>query len=184
MFPASASNFGSLVDQPQRRHDDPGRHIPAYKCTVPGEPVAQGRGESFILHGKGCAWHRTHKVCDRGCKNIRVRDPKKSRDWKAMASLHFTSAMAGRQPMNGAVHLSVEAVFSCPKGDWRKRTPRERRRHTKRPDIDNIAKAVLDAANGVILGDDCSVAVLTVEKWIGAQGELPYVCVTVEEIET
>ena len=37
--------------------------------------------------------------------------------------------------------------------------------HTKRPDADNVAKAILDALNGHAYNDDSAIALLTVRKY-------------------
>lgn len=137
------------------------------KVTIPGEPCSQGRPRFSVVHGR-----------------FRAYDPSKSRNWKAAA----TDAMVEAAPSPGQINfpagplaVRIEAVFSCPKGDWRKKgEPTPRRRHAKRGDPDNIAKAVLDAATSAGLwSDDAQVARLVVEKWIGAQGEAPHVVVEV-----
>jgi len=124
--------------------------------VIPGEPCAQGRPR-FARRG-------AHMV---------AYDPTKSRNWKATAQAHMRAAMAGAQPMQGPVGCELQATFTCPAGDWRKRSPRLRRWHAKRPDGENVAKAVLDAATGVLWLDDAQVARLDVWKLIGAQGEAP-----------
>lgn len=131
--------------------------------TIPGEPVAQGRGRA-VRFGAG----------------IRVVDPQKSRSWKGIARVFMQQAVSRERAalLTGPVRVRIVAVFSCPKTDFRKREPRERRLHAKRPDAENVAKAVLDAATGCVWQDDAQVCDLRVEKWIGAQGEAP--CVVVE----
>ncbi|EKC62922.1 endodeoxyribonuclease RusA family protein [human gut metagenome] len=37
--------------------------------------------------------------------------------------------------------------------------------HIKRPDVDNVAKAILDALNGHAYNDDSAIALLTVQKY-------------------
>jgi Holliday junction resolvase RusA-like endonuclease len=138
---------------------------------IPGEPVAQGRPRAFYRPGLG----------------VRVYDPQKSRNWKATAQEHFTRAMeqrAAAAPLipEAAVELHIMAAFTCPRSNWRKRDPLPRRPKVSRPDAENVAKAVQDAASGVLFTDDAQVCRLTVEKFVGAQGEAPYVEVTVLEI--
>jgi Holliday junction resolvase RusA-like endonuclease len=80
----------------------------------------------------------------------------------------------------GPLKVTVDAYFTCPKGDHRK-VPVGARLHPKRPDAENVAKAVLDAGTTAGLWqDDSQVAVLVVTKWIGAQGAAPHVRVEVE----
>lgn len=136
--------------------------------TIPGEPVAQGRPRAFKTPGGF----------------IRTYDPKKSRDWKGTAQVHMTEALrqAGeRLPAfsDGPLELHVVAVFSCPASRYRKGTPRPREPHAKRPDGDNVLKAVQDAAEGVLYARDAQIARAVVDKVTGAQGEAPRVEVVV-----
>ena len=133
---------------------------------IPGTPVAQGRPR-FARQGR----------------YVRAYDPPKSRNWKATAQEHMAMAMGGAPPLQGPLSCEVAATFTCPKGDRRKREPRPRRLHAKRPDIENVVKAVLDAATGVLWLDDAQVARLLVLKAIGAQDEAPGVWLKVERLD-
>jgi len=133
---------------------------------IPGEPVAQGRPRFSTRGGF-----------------VRAFDPLRSRNWKATAQEHFRRAMErrGLAPLAGALRCDILAVFTCPRSTWRKRQPRAAEPHAKKPDPENVAKAVLDAGNGVLWGDDSQIADLRVAKVIGAQGEPPSVLVRVRE---
>ncbi len=63
------------------------------------------------------------------------------------------------EPMTGPVCLKIAARFEPPKSLSKKKT-QERlwRPHTQRPDIDNVAKAIMDALNGIAYVDDAQVA--------------------------
>jgi len=139
------------------------------RIILPGEPHAQGRPR-FRNMGKFVATY----------------DPPESRNWKATAQQHFVTAMreaAEAGPLLGPVEVTIRAVFTCPKTDYRKNNPRGQRPHAKRPDAENVAKAVLDAGTGVLYADDSQVSSLRIEKVIGAQGEAPRVEVTVRELQ-
>ena len=58
--------------------------------------------------------------------------------------------------------------------------PREPR--CAKPDCDNLAKAVLDALNGVLWQDDSQVVELSVSKWYAAGDESPRTTIDVEEL--
>jgi len=133
---------------------------------IPGEPCAQGRPR-FARRGQ-------HMV---------AYDPAKSRTWKATAQDHMRHAMAGAEPMRGPVECSITADFTCPKSDWRKREPVIARWHAKKPDAENVAKAILDAATGVVWLDDAQVSKLQVSKVIAPQGAAPGVRVVVRALE-
>ena len=134
------------------------------RITIPGQPVAQGRPRITTVNGFARAY-----------------DPAKSRSWKGVAQVHMVEAMraAGVAPIEGAVEVEVLAVFDCPMSSHRKREPVPRRWKATKPDSENIAKAVLDAGNGVLYRDDGQVARLTVAKVVGAQGEAARVEVVV-----
>ena len=82
-------------------------------------------------------------------------------------------------PFTGPLVVTIKAVYALPKGKYRKRVPRLSEPSQNAKDVDNIAKAVLDAGNGVLWVDDHQVWRLTVEKWQGAQDEAPHVEVVV-----
>lgn len=64
------------------------------------------------------------------------------------------------------LRATVTAFFTVPKSTSKKKaaaldgTP-----HTKRPDADNVAKAILDALNGHAYNDDSAIEALTVRKY-------------------
>jgi Holliday junction resolvase RusA-like endonuclease len=141
---------------------------------VPGEPVPQGRGRIAWPFGKA---------------KPAIMDPPRARSWKGVAQTHYMAALVRfglQRPLfraGVAVELHVVAVFPCPKADYRKRNPVGRRPHTKdQGDASNVLKAVEDAGNTVLWADDCQIARVTVDKWIGAQDEAPYVEVTVQAL--
>jgi Holliday junction resolvase RusA-like endonuclease len=129
--------------------------------------VAQGRPRAFHRPGLG----------------VRMYDPAKSREWKALARIHFGAAMikARLQPpaFCGPVMVEIAAFFPCPKSSKSRHTkPR-----TSRPDCDNIGKAVLDSGNEILFADDAQVVELRVSKWVCYSGQEPFVEVTVRELE-
>lgn len=64
---------------------------------------------------------------------------------------------------DGPVRVDAFCVFLRPKsGPGRKRP-----HHTVKPDIDNIAKAILDCCTGLLWKDDVQVVALNVEKAYG-----------------
>jgi Holliday junction resolvase RusA-like endonuclease len=135
---------------------------------IPGEPFAQPRARAAVINGRAVIY-----------------DPKKARNWKATAQAHMISAGQEADHLyceSGPVEIRVLAVFTCPKSDHRKREPLTRRWHTKKPDADNVLKAVKDSAKGVLWIDDSQVCLESCEKHIGAQGEAPYVEITVRAI--
>lgn len=109
-------------------------------------------------------------------------DPKENKEWKSKAAFFFAQAMDGQDPLSGPVHLSVGAHFAMPKSHHRKRLPRPQEMHVKKPDLDNVVKAVKDAAKGVLWFDDTQVCYLVAWKLTQPQGVAPYTTVEVQEI--
>lgn len=85
-------------------------------------------------------------------------------------------------PLDGP--LFFRAVFLMPRTQaevWKTR-PMPRFRHTKKPDLDNLAKALKDSMTGIVWRDDSQVCVELLEKWVAAGNETPGVEVLVEKI--
>lgn len=126
---------------------------------IPGTPIAQARNRTRVIQRNG--------------KPIAINyDPKKSRDWKATAQQHMLVARqrAGLGVMAGPLMVEIEATFECPRSQWRKGAPRPGTWWPKKPDIDNITKAVFDAGNGVLWLDDREIVALHFVKLQAPQG--------------
>lgn len=130
--------------------------------TIPGEPVAKGRARSFVRNG-----HVAHFT------------PEKTARYENLVKLTAQQAMAGAAPRDGALRLTVGAIFTIP-ASWSKKRQTEALNGpvTKRPDLDNVVKAIKDGCNGVLWLDDCQVACLIATKTFG---EIPGVWVCVED---
>lgn len=96
-----------------------------------------------------------------GGKSVARFTPAKQRHAMGVVKLFCQRAMAGAAPIEGAIELSISAVYLRPKA----------RRHdvwkTSRPDADNISKLIKDALNTVAWRDDAQVASLHVWKQFG-----------------
>lgn len=171
--PHSAGNPVSTAAAPAPR-------LPVLHVTIPGEPVAQGRP----IAGRWAAKD--------GRSGISLRDPGKSRWWKAEAAalirrevVRFAAehgpgyCVAFAEPAPVAVY--IEAVFPCPASAHRKREPAPRAwAVAKRNDADNVAKACLDACTRAgVWDDDGQVVALNVTKIRAAQGESPRVSILI-----
>ena len=129
---------------------------------IPGKPVAKAR--------------------PRMTRNGHVYTPQKTVDFEALvaqiAAPHFP------KPLTGPVKLTVWAVFEIPKSISGARAWRERasRPHTQSPDVDNVAKAVSDALNGIAYQDDRQIFELTARKIWGLPKSPGRTVVHVEEM--
>ena len=124
------------------------------RFTIPGEPVAKGRARSVPLMRNG------KPVIGAGGRPVVLHHtPEKTVVYENLVRLAAEQAMYGRAPFEGALMLTVRAYFTIP-ASWslRKRRDAIGAWVTKRPDFDNITKAVKDGCNGVVWRDDCQVA--------------------------
>lgn len=124
--------------------------------TVPIAPYGKGRPR-FMANG--------------GIK--RVYTPATTRAFESTFKLYARRAMHGRYPFDGALRVVIKAYFPIPKSYSKaKRLACEQgfERHTKKPDIDNVVKAILDAMNDTIYWDDKQVVSLAIVKLYASDG--------------
>ena len=123
----------------------------ALTFSVPGDPVPQPRPRVSTRGGFARAYvpngHAVHAY----------------RQAIAVAAREAGLTATG-EPLN----VVIDAVFARPKSHLRKAGVRPDAPALPRPDVDNIAKAVLDALQDVA-GDDTHVARLVVEKTYGLE---------------
>lgn len=112
---------------------------------VPGTPVPKARARTVAQGG------RVHAYTPEATKAWET----KVQLWARRAALYIPDA-----PLAGP--LAVTMVFYLP------RPQRCKREHPSvRPDVDNYAKAVLDALNGVVWRDDGQIVQLAASKVYG-----------------
>ena len=129
---------------------------------------------SFTIYGKPAAQARPRFANGRSYRAGR------SVQWEANAAQALAQAYAAsygaptgrKEPLS----VTVLAVFPRPSRLVWKRRAMVRLPHTTKPDLDNIAKSVLDALTlSGIIGDDSVVHQLHLAKCIGAGDEVPRV---------
>jgi Holliday junction resolvase RusA-like endonuclease len=86
--------------------------------------------------------------------------PKKTAQYEAMVKSLMAINLRGIQPTDKPIVMELVFNFKSPKSHKRKGIAP----NTARPDIDNLAKAVLDALNGVVYLDDCQIHKITISK--------------------
>lgn len=111
--------------------------------------------------------------------------PKKTRDYEERVRRAFRSSYRGAEPVyHGgiAVRVCIEVVQGIPKSWSNSKHLRAEKGEivptSRNGDLDNIAKSILDALNGVAYDDDCQVTRLAISKRYGTD---PYAIVTLEE---
>ena len=99
--------------------------------------------------------------------------PEKTREYERM----LRDAYVG-ECFTGKIEISITAYYEPPKSlSRKKREALVGQPHDKKPDIDNMAKAVLDALNGKAYTDDKNIVRLTVDKYYG-ESDMLYVTIT------
>jgi len=88
----------------------------------------------------------------------------------------------GRSQYSGPIAVWIHAWFSRPKRMVYKRKQMHEHWHVTKPDADNIAKAVLDALNGVAWKDDAQVCAVHVVKRVRSDASPGRVDITIEEL--
>ena len=134
--------------------------------TIPGEP--QGKARPRVVRGKD---GRAHTYT-----------PEKTAQYEALIRQEYRRQGGVRFPDGSglAVYLSVRCAV--PKSASKKRRAAMLAGEllpTKKPDLDNIAKAICDALNGIAYHDDAQIVELYAEKrW----DEIPRVDVEIREV--
>ena len=136
------------------------------RFTVPGQPVGKGRPQAFRM-GKG----------------VRMFTPEKTVSYESLVATAAHGAMRGHPPVEGAVAVDLDIRLMVPMSWSAKKRAQalDGQIHpTKKPDADNVTKAIFDAMNGVVWGDDVQVVQLSLRKRYGAT---PGVTVAVRGVE-
>lgn len=119
------------------------------KFVVPGEPCGKGRPRVVRVGGIS-----------------RTYTPEKTAQYEAKVQWMFRE-QCHEFIADGPVGMRINAFFSVPKSASRRK--RELMlvgmiRPTKAPDVDNLAKCIGDACNGVAYRDDAQIVRLLVDK--------------------
>lgn len=120
------------------------------RFTVPGEPVAKQRPRVY----------RTSSG-----KSVAV-TPTKTVNYENLVKWVLVNS-GNTKMLEGEIEASIKAMFGIPKSMSKKDRQlvnEGKLRPTKKPDVDNVAKIILDSINGLAYKDDSQVTKLTIEK--------------------
>lgn len=112
--------------------------------TIPGEPCAKGRPKFWNGH---------------------TTTPKKTVNYEVLVKELFM--ISKQDKLEGQLVADIDAYFSIPQSKSKKiKLDMEHNtiRPTKRPDLDNIQKIILDALNGLAYNDDSQVVSIRANK--------------------
>ena len=84
--------------------------------------------------------------------------------WKDALRFTVQFKMEGRGPVTCPVRMEALFLMKRPKALLKKSTVAVPTLHTKKPDLDNLLKAILDACNLIVFDDDCQVSTVVMKK--------------------
>ncbi|MGA7781115.1 MAG: RusA family crossover junction endodeoxyribonuclease [Paraburkholderia sp.] len=118
--------------------------------SVPGTPIAKGRA----------------KFARRGTF-VTTYTPKETVQYENLVRLAAQEAMRGADPFDSPVELTVAIYLPIPQS-WSKKKQEKARTGlvgaTKKPDADNVLKALKDGMNGVVYVDDARITDVLLKK--------------------
>ena len=139
---------------------------------VLGEPMGKQRPRATFVAG-----HAT------------IYTPKKTQSYEARFASAYAESHGDIPPTSEAISVEIRAFFSLAKADFTSKGEPNKKgtaklngeiRPTKKPDCDNIAKAVLDGLNGVAFMDDSQVVELSIQKGYSLQPRVEVDIIPVE----
>lgn len=135
--------------------------------TVYGDPIAKGRPK-FSRQGGF----------------VRSYTPAKTTNYENLVKLSYLEACGGEPCLlEGEVSMRIDAFFPIPKSTSKKKKEQMLTgeiRHTKRPDIDNLCKSILDGLNKIAFLDDSQIVHLIANKYYSEQSRVE---VMIEEVK-
>lgn len=100
-------------------------------------------------------------------RGILIESSKRVGPWRAVVAL--TVGEHTTHVLDGPVRLDLRFVMPRPKATPKRSTPPA----VKKPDLDKLVRAVLDAITGVTYRDDSQVVALSASKRLAELGETP-----------
>lgn len=118
--------------------------------VVPGEAVGKGRPRVSTISG-----------------HARMFTPQKTANYETLIAMAAQQAMAGRELIGGPVLVEMKIMVSVA-ASWSKKKTAEALAGdvmpTKKPDADNVLKAICDGINGIVFKDDVQVVNVSLSK--------------------
>ena len=118
------------------------------EITVPGAPVGKAR--------------------PRVTKSGHAYTPEKTRAYEQKVKLCWKQQSGERFLPDVGICVEIAAYMPIPSSlSMRKQEALLGKEHLKKPDLDNVIKAILDALNGCAYGDDSAIWMVTASKYYG-----------------
>lgn len=129
-----------------------------YEFEIPGQITGKGRPRVNTYTG-------------------RAYTPTKTKDYELLTQQYFKLKYPRYKILEGRISVKIIAYFSIPKGinkAQKQLISENQLSPTKKPDIDNIIKIILDSMNKFAFKDDSQITRLEIEK-VYSQEEKVYV---------
>jgi Holliday junction resolvase RusA-like endonuclease len=136
------------------------------KFTVLGIPVAKGRP----------------KFAKRG-NFVTSYTPQDTVNYENLVRLSYQQSCNELRVLQGEVSMKIDSFFPIPKSTSKKKHQLMAIgaiQHTKKPDADNVAKAICDALNKIAYVDDSQIVSLEVNKYYS---DVPRAEITITEVK-
>lgn len=101
--------------------------------------------------------------------------PAKTVAYENLVRYTFQSEFPEHKPFEGYVEATINVIFEIPKSYSKKKTKQlleGNNNYDHKPDLDNIAKIILDSLNGIAYRDDSQVTILHMNKEYGEQAKV------------
>lgn len=124
-----------------------------YEFEVPG--IIKGKGRPRVNSYTG-----------------QVYTPTATKDYEYLVEQYFLLKYPKFIPIEGRLSVKIKAIFGIPKSTKKQDVQKMLENEispTKKPDIDNIVKIILDSMNKFAFKDDTQITSLTVEKIYGLE---------------
>jgi len=121
--------------------------------TIYGEPVPKGRPR-FSTRGKFPVAYT----------------PEKTKAYEFEVGMMALGAMGGSKPLEGALEAFIYVTFPVPASYSKKRTEAclsNSEKHTKKPDLDNVIKSVIDGMDKIVFENDSQITSIHAAKVYG-----------------
>jgi Holliday junction resolvase RusA-like endonuclease len=133
--------------------------------TIYGEPVPKGRPR-FSTRGKFPVAYT----------------PEKTKIYESDVGMMAKAAMGASEPLEGALEAFIYVTFAVPASYSKKRTEAclsGQEKHTKKPDLDNVIKSVIDGMDKIVFENDSQFTSIHATK---VYGEVAKVEVLVKQV--
>lgn len=141
--------------------------------------IGQGQKKIFVVKGIPVAKGRP-RVARFKSGSARMYTPRTTATYENLIKIKAQDVF--KHPLRGPISLCIHFLMPRPKRLIWKTKPMFAVPMETRPDIDNLAKSIMDALNGVAFHDDSQIAVLHVTKMYHAGDGEPLTEIEVEEL--